>query len=184
MDDESPIPMRSRAASISDLMMSLNTQGPSAAPNGVTVGECLLDTLCVKYLGTSGGRTIYEDSLYMNIIGEFALYEFLNENQIRSPVVRTEYLEVQEINMVSYRSKHTVTKVDKRWLPVTVRVYQVFRESKAPISSITQKHLSRIHGYGPRRLHPNGHRVYQVRSQDKQICGTTDLKGKTGMPNM
>ena len=70
MDDESPIPIRSRAASISDLMMTLNTQGPGAAMNGVIVGECLLETLCVKYSGTSGGPTIYEDSLYTNIIGE------------------------------------------------------------------------------------------------------------------
>jgi hypothetical protein len=100
MDDESPIPMRSSAASISNLMMSLNSQGPGAATNGVTMFECLLDTLCVKYSGTSGGRIIYEKSLYINIIREFALYEFLKENQIRS--VRTEYLEVQEINMVSY----------------------------------------------------------------------------------
>ena len=41
---------------------------------------------------------IYEDSLYTNIIGEFALDKFLKENQVRSPVVRTEYVEVQEIN--------------------------------------------------------------------------------------
>ena len=31
-------------------------------------------------------------------------------------------MEVQEINMVSYRSMHTVKKVDKKWLPVTARV--------------------------------------------------------------
>ena len=71
MDEESSIPMRSRAASISDLMMSLNTQGPGAATNGVTVGECLLAMLCIKYSGTWGGQTIYEDSLYTYIIGEF-----------------------------------------------------------------------------------------------------------------
>ena len=70
-------------------MMSLNTKGPGAATDGATVGECLLDTLCVKYSGISGGLTINEDSLYVNIIGEFLLKEFLKENQIRSPVVRT-----------------------------------------------------------------------------------------------
>ena len=58
----------------------------------------------------------------MNIIGEFSLNDFLKENQIRSPVVRKEYTEVQGINMVSYRSMHTTTKVDKKWLPVTARV--------------------------------------------------------------
>ena len=122
MDEESSIPMRSQATSISDLMSSLNTKGPGAATNGVTVSECLFDTLCVKYLGISGGLTIYEDSLFTNIISEFSLNDFFKENQIRSPVVRTEYAEVQEINMVSYRSMHTTTKVDKKWLPVTARV--------------------------------------------------------------
>ena len=41
---------------------------------------------------------------------------------VRCPVIRTEYVEVQEINKVSYRSMHTVTKVDKKWLPVMARV--------------------------------------------------------------
>jgi hypothetical protein len=50
------------------------------------------------------------------------LKKFLKENQARSPIVRTEYAEVQEINRVSYRSMHTTTKVDKKWLPVTARV--------------------------------------------------------------
>ena len=70
----------------------------------------------------SAGLTIYEDSIYTNIIGEFLLNDFLKENQIWSLVVRKEYAEVQEINMVSYRSMHTTTKVDKKWLPVTARV--------------------------------------------------------------
>ena len=56
----------------------------------------------IKYSGTSAGLTIYEDSLRKNIVVEFSLNEFLKENQIRSPVVRKEYVEVQEINMVSY----------------------------------------------------------------------------------
>ena len=122
MDEEAPHPTRTRALSILDLMNSLNTKGPGAATNGVTVGECLLDTLCVKYSGISAGLTIYEDSLYTNIIGEFSLNDFLKENQIRSPVVRTQYAEVQEIDMVSYKSMHTTTKVDKKWLPVMARV--------------------------------------------------------------
>ena len=158
----------------------MNTKSPGAATDGATVGECLLDVLCVKYSGTLAGLTIYEDSLRKNIIGEFSLNDFLKENQVRSPVVRKEYVEVQEINMVSYRSMHTTTKVDKKWLPVTARVIpgvalpllvgmkfrdghtecpdmqrQVtnlkapkiffFGDSKAPTSSITLKHLNRIH---------------------------------------
>ena len=108
--------------SISDLMSSLNTKSPGAATDGATVGECLLDILCVKYSGTSAGLTIYEDSLRTNIIGEFSLNDFLKEDQVRSPVVRKEYVEVQEINMVSYRSMHTTTKINKKWLPVTARL--------------------------------------------------------------
>ena len=73
--DKSPNSMRTRAVSISTLVMSLNTKGPGAATDGATVGECLLDTLCVKYSGMSAGLTIYEDSLYTNIIGEFSFFE-------------------------------------------------------------------------------------------------------------
>ena len=36
--------------------------------------------------------------------------------------MRKEYVEVQDINMISYRSMHTTTKVDKKWLPVTARM--------------------------------------------------------------
>ena len=103
--DESANPTRTRAVSISDMMMSLNTKGPGAATDGATVGECLLDTLCVKYLGMSAGLTIYEDSLYTNMISEFSLKDFFKENQIRSPVVRTQYAEVQEIDM-NFRDGH------------------------------------------------------------------------------
>ena len=53
------------------------------------------------------------------IIREFSVDELLKVNQARCPVIRTEYVEVQEINKVSDRSMHTVTKVDKKWLPVT-----------------------------------------------------------------
>ena len=122
MDDDSPPPMRARATSISEFIMSLHTHGSGAATHGLTVGECFLDSLCLKYACTLGGRTIYVDGLYTNIIGEFSLDEFLKVNQVRCPVIRTEYVEVQEINKVSYKSMHTVTKVDKKWLPVTERV--------------------------------------------------------------
>ena len=89
----------------------------------------------------------------------------MKENLLRSPIVRTQYAEVQEIDMVSHRSMHITTKVDKKWLPVTAfrdchvedqymqkkvndlnapRIF-FFRDSKAPTSSITLKHLNRIH---------------------------------------
>ena len=122
MDEDHPHTLRTKALSISDLMRSLNTKSPDAATDGITIGKCFLDVLCTKYSGTSTGLTIYEDSLRTNIIGEFSLMDFLKENQVRSPVVRTEYIEIQEINRVLYRSMHTATKVDKKWLPVTARV--------------------------------------------------------------
>ena len=37
-------------------------------------------------------------------------------------VIGTEYVEVQEIDKVSYRSMHTVIKLGKKWLPVTAQV--------------------------------------------------------------
>ena len=140
-----------------------------------------LDVLCVKHSGKPAGLTIYEDSLRTNIIGEFSLKEFLKDNQAKSPTLRTEYAEVQEINRASYRSLHSTTKIGKKWIPVTAKVIpgialpllvgmnfrdghaecpiiqrQVnnlnnpriffFRDSEAPISNITLKHLNRIHG--------------------------------------
>ena len=115
-------PPRTRATSVSELMRNLSTTSPGAPMDGTTIGECYLDVLCVKYSGKSAGLTIYEDSLRTNIIGEFSLKEFLKENQVRSPVVRTENAEVQEINRVSYRSSHSMTKIGKKWIPVTARL--------------------------------------------------------------
>ena len=65
---------------------------------------------------------MYVDGLQTNIIGELSVADFLHIHQARSPVIRTEYVEVQEIFRVSYRSMHTVIKVGKNWLPVTARV--------------------------------------------------------------
>jgi len=81
-----------------------------------------LDVLCVKHSGKPAGLTIYEDSLRTNIIGEFSLKEFLKDNQVKGPVVQTQYAEVQEINRVSYRSLHSTTKIGKKWIPVTAKV--------------------------------------------------------------
>ena len=102
--------------------MSLHTHGSGANTQSQTIGECFLDLLCLKYACTPVGRTIYVDGLHTNIIGEFSVDEFLKINQARSPVIRTEYVEVQEINKVSYRSIYTVNKVGKKWLPVTPQI--------------------------------------------------------------
>ena len=68
------------------------------------------------------GRTIYVDGLQTNIIRELAVLDFLHIHQARTPVIRTKYVEVQEIGKVSYRSMHTVIKVGKNWVPIIARV--------------------------------------------------------------
>ena len=117
-----PTDGRARATSMSDLMLNLHTHGSGAINQDQAIGECFLSSLCFKYGYTPPGRTIYVDGLHTNIIGEFSVDEFLNIRQERSPVIRNEYVEVQEIDKVSYRSMHTVIKVGKKWLPVTARV--------------------------------------------------------------
>ena len=121
MDRDHPHTPRTRSTSISELMRNLSMTSLGAPMDGTTIGECFLDVLCTKYSGKSAGLTIYEDSLSTNI-GEFSLKEFFKENQVRSPIVRTEYAEVQEINRVSYKSLHTTTKVGMKWIPVTAGV--------------------------------------------------------------
>ena len=56
---------------------SMDTTSPSAPTDGTTIGECLLDVLCVKHSSKPGGLILYEDSLRANIIGELSLEEFL-----------------------------------------------------------------------------------------------------------
>ena len=95
MDNTSP---RERSSSVSELMMKLATFSPSAPTEGPTIGECLLDVLCIKHSGKPGNLILYEDSLRTNIIGELSLEYFLKENQGKDPVVRRAYAEVQEID--------------------------------------------------------------------------------------
>ena len=118
----SPPPMRARATSISELMMRLHTHGSGAATHGLTVGECFLDSLCIKYACTPGGRTIYVDGLHTNIIREFSLDEFLKVHQVPNSLGPSMWKSRKSIRYHTDRSMHTVTKVDKKWLPVTARV--------------------------------------------------------------
>jgi hypothetical protein len=135
---------------------SMDTTSPSAPTDGKTIGECLLDVLCVKHSSKPGGLTIYEDSLRTNIIGELSLKEFLTDNQAKSPTVRTAYAEVQEINRVSYRSLYFTTKIGKRHIPVTAKVIpgmvlpllvgMNFRDDYAE-SPATQRQVNDLKGY-------------------------------------
>ena len=68
------------------------------------------------------GKTIYVDGLQTNTIGELAISDFLHIHQARNPLVGNEYIEVQEIGKVSYRSMNNVIKVGKKRLPIIARI--------------------------------------------------------------
>ena len=121
--DTYPSSPRARSSSVSEMMMKLTTSitSPSAPKEGPTIGECLLDVLCIKH-SSSGNLILYEDSLRTNIIGELSLEYFLQENKGKDPVVRRAYAEVQEIDRVSYRSLCFITKVGERYVPITAQI--------------------------------------------------------------
>ena len=121
--DTYPSSPRARSSSVSEMMKKLTTttSSPSAPTEGPTIGECLLDVICVKHSSKPGNITLYEDSLHTNIIGELSLEYFLQENQGKDPVVRRAYAEVQEIDRVSYRSLCIITKVGERHVPITAQ---------------------------------------------------------------
>ena len=52
-----------------------------------SIGENLLDALCIKYSSQPSGLIIYDDRLKANIIGEFSVDEFQKIHQSRDPVV-------------------------------------------------------------------------------------------------
>ena len=80
------------------------------------------DNICSKYSDMPAGKTIYVDGLQSNIVGSLIIPEYVHIHQSNSPVVRTEYIEVQEISQISYRSLHTVIKVGKEWIPIIARI--------------------------------------------------------------
>ena len=85
-EDEQP---RMRSQSISSMMTALSTSPPlprdhTEAPQ--SIGENLLDALCIKYGSQPPGLIMYDDRLKTNIIGEFS--EFLKEHQSSEPAVR------------------------------------------------------------------------------------------------
>ena len=92
-------------------MFGLHTHGSGAFNKDQSIGEFFFNSLCFKYGDMPAGRTMYVDGLQTNIIRELAVSDFLHIHQARTPVIRTEYVEVQEIGKVSYRSMHTVIKV-------------------------------------------------------------------------
>ena len=64
------------------------------------------------------GKHIYVDTLQSNKVGSFVIPKYVHIHQSNSPVVRSEYIEVQEISQISYKSLHTVIKVGKKRKPI------------------------------------------------------------------
>ena len=87
-----------------------------------SIGENLLDALCVKYSSRSSGLIIYDDRLKANIIGEFTVDEFRKIYQTRKPLVRRQYTEVHDIDQVSYRSLTHNTRIGDRYIPIVARI--------------------------------------------------------------
>ena len=67
----------------------------------------------------AAGKHIYVKELHSNIVGSLSIPRYVHIHQSNSTVVRREYIEVQEIDQVSYRSLHTV-KAGKKWVPIRV----------------------------------------------------------------
>ena len=121
-DDSSPSSGRTRGIRISEMMFGLATHGSGAANKDQSIGEFFFNSISFKYGDMPAGRTMYVDGLQTNIIRELSVSDFLHIHQARTPVIRTEYVEVQEIGKVSYRSMHTLIKAGKNWLPIIARI--------------------------------------------------------------
>ena len=87
-----------------------------------SIGENLLDALCVKYSSQSSGLIIYDDRLKTNIIGEFSVDEFRKIYQTRKPLVRRQYTEVHDVDQISYRSLTHNTRIGDRYIPIVAKI--------------------------------------------------------------
>ena len=54
------------------------------------------------------GKHIYVKGLHSNIVGSLSIPQYVHIHQSNSSVVCSEYIEVQEISQISYRSLQTV----------------------------------------------------------------------------
>ena len=64
-------------------------------------------SLCFKYSDIPEGKYIYVKELHSNIVDSLSIPQYVHIHQSNSSVVRIEYIEVQEIDPVSYWSLHT-----------------------------------------------------------------------------
>ena len=75
-----------------------------------------MDMLCFKYADMPAGKHIHVRE--QNVIGSLSIPQYIHNHQGNSPIVRTEYTEVQDLGMVSYRSLYTVIKVGTKTIPI------------------------------------------------------------------
>ena len=68
------------------------------------------------------GKHIYVRALHNNIIGNLSISQYVHINQGNTPVVRTKYVEVQDLDLVSHRILHTVIKVGTNWIPIVAHI--------------------------------------------------------------
>ena len=143
-----------------------------------SIGENLLDALCIKYGSQPPGLIMYDDRLKANIIGEFSV-EFIWVHQSSDPVVRRQYFEVQDIDQISYRSLTHNTRIGDRYIPIVARIIpgtalpllmgRDFRDDHAVqlsknrlMSSIIPEYISSSE---KKLLNPDDPGMHQVRSQ-------------------
>ena len=107
---------------MSNLLRDLDTGSTmeqSAKPEAQrTIGEKLIDWLEFKYATIAGGKHILVKKLEVNLIGSLSVPQYVAYHQGNSPIVRTEYYELEAIGLVSYRSLHMVLRVGKQVLPL------------------------------------------------------------------
>ena len=68
------------------------------------------------------GKHIYIRNLHNNIIGSLSIPQYVHFHQGNTPVVRTKYIEVQDLDLVFYRSLYMVIKVGTKWIPIVARI--------------------------------------------------------------
>ena len=56
--------------------------------------------------------------LEVNLIGSLSVPQYVAAHQGNSPIIMTEYCELESIDLVSYRSLHTVIRLGKQVLPI------------------------------------------------------------------
>ena len=74
-----------------------------------------------KYETIAGGKHIVKE-LEVNIIGSLCVPQYVAARQGNSPMIRTEYCELEAIDLVTYRSLQTVIRVGKQVLPIVVQI--------------------------------------------------------------